>query len=190
MDSSLAAFVMRAVRSAENNAHPVQEKSTVENVYEGALQAFESCDVELCGRLNAEKAIEAAHTLCQELGAPYESTENLEHTLTNATATEGTLTFHEWLELLPNTFPEPVEDEIKYHLEEAGRGVRCVCGAWMQRMMSDECYASSSTISCDFSGDSLGAGEEVWHCPRNKVPNSMRSEHASAKGSQYASPGL
>ena len=57
--------------------------------------------------------------------------------------------------------------DVKQELAASLDGLQCVCGHWMQKMLCSECYPGSSSISCDFSGDTI-EGTEVWHCPANK----------------------
>lgn len=133
---------------------------SAENIYPAALEAFEFADTTFKGALTSAEADIAVEALCSLCGG------GLERGSFDQFQSEAPFSFHAWLTHLPNVVTN-LPEEARDGIIKASSGLRCVCGNWMERMLCSECYPGSSSISCDFSGDTIESSE-VWHCPLNK----------------------
>jgi len=129
--------------------------------YDWAWESFVAADTGLRGRLNAVEASMAAEsfhrktrTCASSVGSFSDSRQCQE------------FTFAQWVEGLTRitTLPE----HTSAVLEAAQSGLRCICGAWMERRYCGDCY-DNGAVRCDYSGKSV-LSPEVWHCPRGKLP--------------------
>jgi len=134
------------------------------------MQAFESSDVTFSGALDAKEAMIAAVELHRLLDVRYEPSMGVyDFRLTPGNFGDprtNTISFYPWLRCVSKS--NLLSEDICNALGKADVGLRCICGAWMERLRCGDCYDNGG-VRCDFSGRSV-LSDEVWHCPRGKVP--------------------
>jgi len=152
-------------------------------LHDAAQEAFDLADTQFAGELLIHQALQACRTLlCSAWRIAGEIPDNASFLEQQAAETDlvaglvkgnepelfdnCSVTFHKmlraccthkWLALFPQS--------LQLAVVCVARGVRCGCGAWLQRQLCKDCY-THGRVRCDFTGELVECAA-AWHCPKS-----------------------
>ena len=143
----------------ESPSEDLSAEDAFKHVYERALSIYESMDNQCVGILDKAAAIKALKDVIQsfKLAEPQLQLQEFDNL-----ADDATLSFPQWLSMITSSCGDTqLGTALRDSSNQSERGLRCVCGLWMRRTSSIECYPTSTGgISCDFSGEMI-SGQDL-----------------------------